>query len=78
MSTTVFQDIKRPLRQLYPDDKRPWLVGFSGGMDSTMLASLIFDVVLSIPPKQRQKPVSVLGADTRGVLALECGGLPPL
>lgn len=65
MAVTIFQDIKRSLRQLYVEDGRPWLVGFSGGKDSTMLASLIFDVVLSIPATQRKKPISVLCTDTR-------------
>ena len=65
MAVTIFQDIKRSLRRLYVEDERPWLVGFSGGKDSTMLASLIFDVVLSIPPEQRKKPVSVVCTDTR-------------
>ena len=40
-------------------------MGFSGGKDSTMLASLIFDVVLSIPAERRRKPISVLCTDTR-------------
>jgi len=26
-----FQDIKNSLRELYLEDQRPWLVGFSGG-----------------------------------------------
>ncbi len=43
----MFPEIKASLRQLYLEDERPWLVGFSGGKDSTMLASLIFDAVLS-------------------------------
>jgi DNA sulfur modification protein DndC len=60
-----FQDIKAGLRQLYLEDERPWLVGFSGGKDSAMLASLIFDVILSIPAEQRKKPVSVVCTDTR-------------
>ncbi len=60
MGVTIFQDIKDSLRQLYVDDERPWLVGFSGGKDSTMLASLVFDAILSISPEQRKKPVSVL------------------
>jgi DNA sulfur modification protein DndC len=42
----MFQEIKDSLRQLYPEDQRPWLVGSSGGKDSTMLASLVFDAVL--------------------------------
>jgi tRNA(Ile)-lysidine synthase TilS/MesJ len=27
----MFQEIKASLRQLYREDERPWLVGFSGG-----------------------------------------------
>jgi DNA sulfur modification protein DndC len=38
--------LKDSLSQLYLEDPRPWLVGFGGGKDSTMLAGLIFDAVL--------------------------------
>jgi hypothetical protein len=31
MSTGTFHNIKGTLLQLYLDEKRPWLVGFSGG-----------------------------------------------
>jgi len=65
MATTTYRDIRGTLSQLYIEDERPWLVGFSGGKDSTMLASLIFDTVLSIPTAQRKKPVSILCTDTR-------------
>jgi DNA sulfur modification protein DndC len=65
MTTSTYQDIKTSLRQLYLDDERPWLVGFSGGKDSTMLASLVFDAVLSVPPDKRAKPISVVCTDTR-------------
>ena len=65
MSQTVFQDIRDSLRKLYLEDGRPWLVGFSGGKDSTMLASLVFDVVISIATEQRTKPVSLVCTDTR-------------
>jgi DNA sulfur modification protein DndC len=61
----MFHEIKASLRQLYLEDQRPWLVGFSGGKDSTMLAALIFDAVMSIPAEQRKKPISVLCTDTR-------------
>jgi len=65
MTTTAYRNIRDLLSQLYLEDERPWLVGFSGGKDSTMLASLIFDVVLSTPSAQRKKPVSILCTDTR-------------
>ena len=65
MSTTTYQDIKSALHQLYTEDDRPWLVGFSGGKDSTMLASLVFDTVLLLLPDKRIKPISVVCTDTR-------------
>jgi DNA sulfur modification protein DndC len=65
MPDASYKDIRDTLIHLYLDDDRPWLVGFSGGKDSTMVASLIFDTVLSIPPPQRKKPVSILCTDTR-------------
>jgi len=65
MTASAYQEIKTSLCELYLSDERPWLVGFSGGKDSTMLASLIFDAVLSVPPDQRKKPISVLCTDTR-------------
>jgi len=65
MATTSYQDIKKSLRELYLNDERPWLVGFSGGKDSTMLASLVFDAILSLPTDRRTKPISVVCTDTR-------------
>jgi DNA sulfur modification protein DndC len=65
MRIPVYQEIKDSLRQLYLKDDRPWLVGFSGGKDSTMLASLVVEVVASIQAEQRKKPVAILCTDTR-------------
>jgi DNA sulfur modification protein DndC len=65
MRIPVYQEIKDSLRKLYLGDDRPWLVGFSGGKDSTMLASLVVEVVASIQAEQRKKPVAILCTDTR-------------
>ncbi|MCW5555111.1 MAG: DNA phosphorothioation system sulfurtransferase DndC [Verrucomicrobiae bacterium] len=65
MAAATYQDISNALQKLYVDDPRPWLVGFSGGKDSTLVAALVFDAVMSIPPEQRTKPVTVLCTDTR-------------
>jgi len=65
MAASDYQEIKDRLRPLCVDDARPWLIGFSGGKDSTFLASLAFEAFLSIPPDRRTKLVSVLCADTR-------------
>ena len=65
MTDSIYKDIKDNLRDLYLEDTRPWLVGFSGGKDSTMLASLMFDAVLSVPAEKQKKPVVILCTDTR-------------
>lgn len=61
----MFPEIREKLRCLYLEDPRPWLVGFSGGKDSTMVASLVFEAVASIPPEERTKPIALLCTDTR-------------
>jgi DNA sulfur modification protein DndC len=65
MGASSYSEIKDSLRNLYLEDPRPWLVGFSGGKDSTMLASLIVEVVAGVPEEQRKKPVAILCTDTR-------------
>jgi DNA sulfur modification protein DndC len=65
MAVTAYRDIKDSLIQLYSEDDRPWLVGFSGGKDSTMLSSLIFEAILAVPAALPKKPVSILCTDTR-------------
>jgi hypothetical protein len=58
MAAPTYQEIKQSLRRLYLVDAHPWLVGFSGGKHSTMVASLVVDAVLAVPPDQRKKPAA--------------------
>lgn len=59
------EDILKYLKELYVSDERPWVIGYSGGKDSTMLASLVFETVLALPPEHRVKDVSIVCTDTR-------------
>jgi len=61
----AYAGIKESLRELYLGDPRPWLIGFSGGKDSTMVAALVFDAALSVPREQRTKEIHVVCTDTR-------------
>jgi DNA sulfur modification protein DndC len=58
-------EIVENLKQLYISDPRPWIIGYSGGKDSTMLVSLIFETIQKIYEAERQKEVAVVCTDTR-------------
>jgi DNA sulfur modification protein DndC len=53
------------LRNLYLADDRPWFVGYSGGKDSTMLVSVVFEALRGIEPATRQKDICIVCTDTR-------------
>lgn len=43
----------------------PWIVGFSGGKDSTIVAHAVFEALANIPPSRRTRPVHIVSNDTR-------------
>lgn len=42
----------------------PWIVGFSGGKDSTVVAHAVFEALQAIPPSKRTRPVHIVSNDT--------------
>lgn len=57
--------IRRAIREEYVQDhEKPWIVGYSGGKDSTLLLQLVVEAVSSVAPDQRRRPVHVLSNDT--------------
>lgn len=60
----AFAEIKDEMRAVYLNDDRPWLVGFSGGKDSTLLLTLVAEMILQLPPSARRKRVIVVSSDT--------------
>jgi DNA sulfur modification protein DndC len=49
---------------LYHEDQLPWIIGYSGGKDSTAVLQLVWKAVATIPAKQRTKKVHVISTDT--------------
>ena len=57
--------IRRELREEYlQPHAKPWIVGFSGGKDSTLLVHLVLECLLAIPPDERRRQVFVVSNDT--------------
>jgi len=52
------------IREVYASDNRPWVIGYSGGKDSTTALQLIWSALAELAPDQRKKPVYVLSSDT--------------
>ena len=52
------------IRDLYLADNVPWIVGYSGGKDSTATLQLIWIALGELPANQRTKTVHVITTDT--------------
>lgn len=58
-------EIKREIKAEYrAPHSRPWLIGFSGGKDSTLVLHLVVESILEIPWSERRRPVHVVANDT--------------
>ncbi|BDY29774.1 hypothetical protein hbim_03714 [Mycolicibacterium mageritense] len=51
-------------QQLYLADGVPWVVGYSGGKDSTAVLQIVWLALAGLNPAQRTKPVHVISTDT--------------
>lgn len=56
--------IKEEMRKLYLADDRPWIVGYSGGKDSTALVQLTYYMLRELPKKKRHKTIHIVCNDT--------------
>lgn len=57
-------DIYEEIRKVYLGDDRPWILGFSGGKDSTCMVQLVWHALASLPHDKLQKRIYVISSDT--------------
>ncbi len=57
-------EIIEEIQHLYCADDRPWVIGYSGGKDSTVILSLVYTAVQKLKKIERHKPVYVISSDT--------------
>jgi len=58
----IVDDVKK--EYLSEAQKFPWIIGFSGGKDSTVVTQAVFEALLDIPPRKRTRPVHIVSNDT--------------
>lgn len=68
--TSVFdsrtmEDIYKEVRELYRSNPQPWVIGYSGGKDSTAVLQLVWKALEGLTTEERQKPVFVIASDTK-------------
>ena len=49
---------------LYTADDIPWVIGYSGGKDSTAALQLVWQALSHLPPEDLTKPVHIISTDT--------------
>ena len=59
------EDVHSEIREVYEGDSRPWILGFSGGKDSTCMVQLVWNALSALPPERLGKRLHVISSDTR-------------
>ncbi|MFC1660913.1 DNA phosphorothioation system sulfurtransferase DndC [Gemmatimonadota bacterium] len=56
--------LQEEIKELYASDAVPWVVGYSGGKDSTAALQLVWGALSELSNRDRRKPVHVISTDT--------------
>ena len=57
-------DIIHRMHAAYTQDNRPWVIGYSGGKDSSAVATLVYLAVLALEKEKRTKNIYLVASDT--------------
>jgi DNA sulfur modification protein DndC len=60
----TIQQLSGEVRELYLGDAVPWVIGYSGGKDSSAVLQLVWNALRELPEEDRKKPVHVISTDT--------------
>ena len=60
----TLEELIEEIKYVYKSDERPWVIGYSGGKDSTAVVELVYKMLLSLPNDQRKKNVYIVSSDT--------------
>jgi DNA sulfur modification protein DndC len=56
--------LKEIVQSLYLSDEIPWIIGYSGGKDSSATVQLIWFAISELPEAERQKDIHIISTDT--------------
>ena len=64
LNNAQLEDVYQEIRDIYVRYPQPWVIGYSGGKDSTTVLQLIWKALEVLPAEERKKPVYVISSDT--------------
>lgn len=60
----TIQELSEEVRGLYSSDSIPWVIGYSGGKDSSAVLQLVWMSIKALPEEKRTKPIHIISTDT--------------
>ncbi|MDJ0844733.1 MAG: DNA phosphorothioation system sulfurtransferase DndC, partial [Crocosphaera sp.] len=60
----AIQKLTTEIQELYCADDIPFVIGYSGGKDSTAVLQLIWNAIAALPVNKRHKKIHVITTDT--------------
>ena len=51
----TLEELIEEIKYVYKSDDRPWVIGYSGGKDSTTVVELVYKMLLGLDPDDRHK-----------------------
>ena len=60
----TLEELIEEIKYVYKSDDRPWVIGYSGGKDSTTVVELVYKMLLGLDPDDRHKNVYIVSSDT--------------
>lgn len=64
ISKKIINGLIKTIQNLYLSDDIPWMIGYSGGKDSTAALQLVWIAIEGLPERQRVKPIHIMNTDT--------------
>ncbi|MBR7553629.1 DNA phosphorothioation system sulfurtransferase DndC [Allobacillus sp. GCM10007491] len=61
---SLIEEAKEQIKEVYLEDDRPWVVGYSGGKDSTVVSQIVFEALKELDSNQLHKKVYIISSDT--------------
>jgi len=64
LNKTQLKSKIKEIQNLYLMDDKPWIIGYSGGKDSTCVLQLVYSSIKNLPAEKRHKDIWVICGDT--------------